>query len=121
MKLDAGQTLLTDLAGGRQNGDGDGQIETAAALGQISRCEVDGNPPVRKFQARLADRRPHPVATLADCGFDQPDDGELRQAAAHMCLDHDLWCLEPELGAGQRGGKAHRNDAAAVWSAAGTA
>ena len=83
------QSFPGDLARGGENAQGDGQVEAAALLGQVGRCQVHGDASVGKGKVRIEDGAAHPVLAFADRGFRQADDVKGRQAVGEVGLDLD--------------------------------
>ena len=99
-----GERALIDLTGGGEHGGGEREIEAGARLAQVRRSEIGGDPLLRELEAGVDDRRPDPLARLADGGVGQADERERRQADAHVGLDPDLARLDAEQRVGANGG-----------------
>ena len=103
-----GQARAIDLAGRRQNAHGDGQIKPARILGQVGRGQVDGDAFVlRKLQARVLNRRAHPLPSFFHLDIRQAHQGETGQAIAQMHLDRDGSGAQAQQGTALNEGKAH--------------
>ncbi len=83
-KFVVGESRCWQLPGGGKNAQRDGQVEAATFLGQIGRCQVDGDTPVGKLEVGLLQSAAHPVAALAHGGFRQPDNLEGGQPVAEV-------------------------------------
>ena len=81
------EPLGRQLVGGREDADGDREIEPGTRFGQAGRCEVDGEPALRPLLLTRQQRGPHPVTRLATRGVGQPDDGVGRQSTGGMHFD----------------------------------
>ncbi|MNT68640.1 hypothetical protein D3C72_2068900 [compost metagenome] len=73
-----------NLAAGGQDAQRDGQVEAAGLLGQVGRCQVDGDAAVGEFVAAVEDGGAHALAAFAHAGVGQADDGEDRQAVGQV-------------------------------------
>jgi len=78
------QRCARNAAVGGENAERDRQIEAAAVLGQIGRCEVHGDPALGVFELRVEDRRAHAIARFLYRRFRQSDDRGTGQAAGKM-------------------------------------
>src|SRR5216684_9367108 len=78
-----------ELVRGGEDAERDGQIESAALLGELRRSEIDRDAPRWKVEARVYEGGAHPVAALLHFGVRQTDDGERGQAVRQMHLDGD--------------------------------
>jgi hypothetical protein len=85
-----GQLGGRDLARGSEDAEGDRQIEAAGFLRQIGRSEVDRDALAGKFEARVLQRRPHPITRFLDFGIGQPDHGHAWQTTRQMHLDRNF-------------------------------
>ena len=92
-----------DLLAGRQQGGGDGEIETRPDLAQARRGEVDRHAAHGPRQLGGEERGPDAVAGLAAGGVGQAHDGEAGQALGHVDLDPDGSPLDTEEGGGLGG------------------
>ena len=78
------------LAGGCEDADGDGEIETPAILRQISGREVDGDAPGGQLESRVDERCPDPLLAFFDLCRRQTHDVEAGQTGTEMDFDlHD--------------------------------
>src|SRR3990172_3004200 len=73
-----------DLAGSGQDADGNGEVEAAAVLGQVSRRQIDSDPPQGVFEMSVEDGATNPVFAFLDGGFRHTDDGQARQTSRQM-------------------------------------
>ena len=103
----AGDRLLRELAVGDQERQRDRQVEVVALLAQVGGGEVDHHRPRRQLEAAVLDRRPHPLAALADRGVGEADDLHLGQPEADVDLDLDRPGVDPPRGGGGGAGE-HR-------------
>src|SRR5690606_19831818 len=94
-----------NLAGGGENTEGNGQIETPPLLGQIGGGEIDGDAPRGKFQLGAENGRAHPILGLFHCRFWQTDDGEAGQAVGQVNFNSDQWGGNAQFGAGINDGE----------------
>ena len=78
-----------DLPGGREDAQGDRQIEAPRFLGQIGRREIDRDTPRRKFELRILQRGAHAIARFAHLGVGQADEVERRKSIREVDLDFD--------------------------------
>jgi hypothetical protein len=63
-----------DLPAGRQDAQGDRQVEAARILRQVRRSQIHRDPlVVREFETRVLDGRSHALARLPDFHIDQAD------------------------------------------------
>src|SRR3546814_2709392 len=62
-------------------------IEAATFLGQIGRCQVDGDAAIGKLQLRAVDRGAHAILALTHGRFGQADDRHPRQTASEVHLN----------------------------------
>jgi putative endonuclease len=88
-----------------EDGGGDREVEPGTRLAQVCGGQVGGDPLLRELEARVRERRAHPLARLADRGVRQADERERRQALADVDLDPDLARLDPEQGEGAGDGE----------------
>src|SRR5690606_12048131 len=66
------QAVCGDLVAGHQQAEGDGQVEAAAFLGQISWGEVDGDAlEAGKVEVGVLQRAADPILALTYCGLDR--------------------------------------------------
>ena len=86
---EARQRIVRNGADRRHQPECDRQIVMAAFLGQIGRCEIDGDAAGRQRKARCDQGRAHPLARFGDGFVGQADNGEGRQARRHLHLDVD--------------------------------
>ena len=84
------------LVGGRQDADGDCEIETRTGFGQTGRREVDGETTLRPLLVARQQRRPHSVARFAARGTGKPDDGVRGQPAGRVNFDGDAVAFDAE-------------------------
>src|SRR5439155_14098642 len=82
----------------------DRQIEPAAALPDVGRGQVHGDPPQRPFDPAREQRGTDPVARLPARGVRQADDREPGDAARDVDLDGDGASVDAEHGGGRDGG-----------------
>ena len=81
--------LDRELARGGQNTQRDRQVEAAALLGQVRRCQVDRDPPGREFETGIDQCGADPVLALLDRGFRQSNDRQAGQPASQVDFDTD--------------------------------
>ena len=93
------------LAGRHQQGDGDRQVETGAALADARRRQVDRHPLERPVEPARQDGGPDPVPGLPAGGIGQADDGEAGQPVGDVDLDGDRAALDAEQRGGPNGGE----------------
>jgi hypothetical protein len=96
-----GQTLQCrglEAAGGGQDSDGDGQVETGAALAQPGGGEVDGDAAVRERPADAGDGGANAGGALANGRLGQADDVDARQLRADPDLHLDGDPVDPVQG-----------------------
>jgi len=86
-ELAIAQRLQRNLPARGKDPQCDGQVETAAVLGQVGGGEVDGDAPRREFELRAEDRGADAILRFAHRGFGQADDGHRRQSARQMHFD----------------------------------
>lgn len=79
-----GRGLGRHLPRRRQDAGGQREIVTRSLLTDIGRGQVDRNPPERKRKSGIFQRRPHPVARLADSGIWKPHNLKGRQSPADI-------------------------------------
>ncbi|CAM3590205.1 hypothetical protein DEFR109230_04230 [Deinococcus frigens] len=72
---------------GRQHAQRDGQVIQRSLLTQVRRGQIDRDARRRKGQPGVANRRPHPLARLADRLIGQADNCKGRQTGRHVHLD----------------------------------
>jgi len=108
-----GQALRLDLPRGGKDAQRDRQVEAPRLLRQVGRRQVDRNAAGGKLEARVLDRRAHPLASLLHLGVGQPYDGEGRQTAAEVHLDGDFRRFHAGEGAALQDGEGH--DAGSVY------
>ena len=96
--------LGRDLARGDQEADGDGQVESGAALPDPRRRQVDGHAPEGPREAAREQGGPHAVAGLPDGGVGQADHGEAGEAVGHVDLDPDRLAVHTDEDGGGDGG-----------------
>ena len=107
-ELQALQQPEVDFTEGRQDADGDGQIETAGLLGQVGRREVDRDTlVVGEGQAGVAECSPYALSCLLDLGVGEANEGEGGQSVGEVHLNGDFWRPEPVQRAAADGGKGH--------------
>jgi hypothetical protein len=97
------KVLARQLVGCDQDAQGDRQVEAAAFLGQIRRCQIHGDAPCGKFKARILQRGPHAVLRFFNLRLRQADDGETRQAIRKVRLDRN----ERRIHSGERAAVEH--------------
>src|SRR5207302_10897576 len=97
----AAQTKLP--AGGHEDGQRDGEVESGALFGHLGRREVDGDPLRRERVARVADRGPDPFACLLNGAVGETHDVELGQPICQVCLDRHRHAGKAEGGAAHGG------------------
>jgi len=96
----AGKFVTRELAGvnltaGGQNSECDRQIEAAGILGQVGRCQVDGDSFVAgKFQSAVLDRGSDAFSRFLDLGLGQANQREAGQAVGQMHFDANRVCLQ---------------------------
>ena len=78
-----------ELLGRRQQPAGRREVEARADLAQVRGREVDGDPPLRKREARVQQRGVDALARFPHGRIGAPDDRERRQARAQVDLDGD--------------------------------
>ncbi len=79
-KFVARERFGCQLPARRKQAERDRQIKAAGILGQIRRCQVNGDATGREFEPGVIQRRPHAILGLAHLGVGQPDNVECRQA-----------------------------------------
>ena len=90
-KLVLGQGGPVDLAAGRQNAQGNRQIQPPGVFGQVCRGQIDRNTFVMgKFEPAVLDGAAHPFARLFDLHIGQTDQTEAGQAIGQVHLHRDL-------------------------------
>ena len=73
-KFIVGQPVAFDLPAGGQDAQGNGQIQPAGILGQISRGQIDGDAlVVGEFEPGVLDGATHALPRLLDLHIGQPD------------------------------------------------
>ena len=93
-ELVARQALRWNLSGCTENSECNRQIETAALLGQVGRCEIDCDAPIGKFKMGIQQRATHPVPTFAHSGFRQTDNVECGQPVRQMSFNLHQRCVD---------------------------
>lgn len=78
-----------DLAACGKNRRGDCEIERRSRLLQVRRSEVRGDPPLRKLEPLVQQRRAHAFTRFSYGCVRQSDDRECREAAADVNFDGD--------------------------------
>ena len=106
----AAQEVGGQLPRGDQQRDGDRQVEARPHLAQVGGRQVGRDPPERKLEARVDQRRPHPLARLAHRGVGQADDRERRQSAVDVELDLNAPGIDAEKREGPGDGE-HEGEA----------
>jgi hypothetical protein len=84
-----GDAARIDAFGGAEDGAGDGEVESAAALGDCGGAESYGEFPLGPFGAGVDDGRPYAVAAFGEAFVGQPYEGERGDAWFEVCLDFD--------------------------------
>ncbi len=107
VELDITQRVARHLSGGREDAERDGQVEAAAVLGHVCRCQIDGDAALWKFQLRALQGGAYTVAAFAHCRIGQPDDGYRRQASGQMHFDTHFRRIDAGLGTTVDEGKRH--------------
>ena len=102
-----GQTRHGNLFRGGQDAQRDGQIQTPGLLGQVGRCQIDGDAPAGELEARVEDGGAHAVLAFLDLGVGQANDVEGRQAVSQMDFHRDFGRLHAGQGATFEEGKRH--------------
>jgi len=106
------ETLPGHLGAGREEGDGERQIERGAGLAQVRRGEIGGDPLERELAAGVEQRGAHPFPRLAHARVREPDDREDRKPSPKVHLDGHLPALDALQGEGGDAGE-HPGDATA--------
>ena len=83
-----------------ENTQRDRQIESSALFRQIGGRQIDGDAPLRKFEARVEQCGAHAILALFYFRLGQADDSERGQSVCQMHFHSDQRCLH----AGQRTG-----------------
>ncbi len=99
------EIVLRNLARGGQNAERDGEVESPAFLGEIGRCEVDGDAAGGEIESGVLQRRAHAVARLAYLRLRQTDDREARQTVTQVHLDGHQGGFHSGLGAAVEDGE----------------
>ena len=97
-KFMPGQQAGADMPGGSQNTQRNRQVKPTGLLGEICRCQVDGDAPGGKLQPGQQDGGAHPLATFPHLGVRQPNQGQRRQAVGQV----NFYGHFRGVGAGQR-------------------
>ena len=93
----ARESRRIDLTARRQDAHRNRQIEAPRVLGQVGWRQVDRDPlVVRKLQARVLQRRAHPLAGFLDLHVGQSDQREAGQSIGQMHLDGDTGGVQAE-------------------------
>ncbi|MCY1178353.1 hypothetical protein D9M73_187000 [compost metagenome] len=92
---------------GRENPQGNRQIEAPAILGQIRRRQIQRDSPRRKLQPRIDDRAAHPILAFLHRRLGQTDHGQGWQAVGQMNFYGDGRRLHADLGAAVDDGEGH--------------
>ena len=101
-----GYTFIQELrAGGRQQSQGNGQVEGGAGLANVGGGQIHGDAVVGKLEPRVANRRPYAVPAFAHRGVRQADHREVRQAEGHVDLDQNGKSVYPEHRGAPKAGK----------------
>lgn len=114
-ELQSGDSIGRHLAAGDQDAQRDRQVKARAVLGQVGRCQVDRDAPLRHLELGAEQGRPHAVLGLAHRGLGQADDRHPRQAAGQMHLDLDRRRLHAALGAAVDEGDGHVRGRSNPW------
>ncbi len=85
----SGQAIVWNGADRGHQAERDRQVVVTALLGQVGRCQIDGDTPCRQRQARSRQSRADTLAGLGDRLVGQSDDGESRQTSRDLDLDID--------------------------------
>jgi hypothetical protein len=93
-----------DLAQRAEGGDGDGDVEGAAALLEIGGAEVHGDHVLREVDPDLLERGAHADAALARARLGEAHEVEVGGAAARVDLDADGVRVETDQREGERRG-----------------
>ena len=102
------QRALAERAGGRQDAERDRKVERRAFLAEIGRSEVHRDAIGRKGEPRVADRRPHALATLADGRVGQAHRRECRQSRATSTSTRTRAASTPRSAAERTGASTRR-------------
>ena len=101
-------SCVCQLTGRAEDGDGNGEIETAAFLRQIRGGQIDGDAARRKFETGVAEGRPHAILALLHHGLGQTNDVEGWESGADVDFDLHLRCIDSALCAAEYHGDGHR-------------
>ena len=102
---DATQPLAGDLAGRRQDAEGDRQVEGGAVLADVGRGEIHRDALQGKRVAGIGERRVHPLAPFLHRALRQSHRRERRQAVGDVGLDVDEIGIDPQDGSGADAGE----------------
>jgi hypothetical protein len=93
-----------ELAGGGDEAESDGELESRPGLANTAGREVDRDPLERELDRGRQQRRAHALARLADRGVRQPHDVIAGKTGRHVDLDRDDVTVDAgERGAANRG------------------
>jgi hypothetical protein len=102
------QLRAIDLPAGREDAQGNGEVEAAGILGQVGRGEIDGNALVgRELQPRVLQRRAHAFAGFFDLDLSETYQGEAGQAIGQVHFNGDRRGLQPHKRATLHQSKTH--------------
>ena len=95
----------SDVPGGGQHAERDGQIERRSGLADVGRREIHRDAVGRELEAGIPDRASHAVAALADARVRQSHHLKCGQAKRDIHLHLDETGLDPEYRGGPHAGK----------------
>jgi hypothetical protein len=98
---------VCQLTGSAEDADGNGEIETAAFLGQIGGGQVDGDAARWKLEIGVCEGRPHAILALLHHRLGQTNDVEGWESGADVDFDSHLRCIDSALFAAEYRGDAH--------------
>jgi hypothetical protein len=107
----SGQPVVRQLGRCRQDGHGDGKVESRPVFPQLGGAEVDGHPPQRPLQARMLHGGADPLPGVVDGRPGQPGEMEGRKAPADVRLHgHEVAAdTDDRHGVGPRVHRLHRS------------
>lgn len=95
------------LAAGRENPQGDGEVEATTVFWQICRRKIQGDAFAGELEGSIEDGAAYAILALLDCGFRQTHQGQRGQAVGQVRLDGDGRCFYTDLGAAVNDGQGH--------------
>ncbi|CAH0279446.1 hypothetical protein SRABI70_03719 [Pseudomonas sp. Bi70] len=99
------QGISRYLGAGSQNAKGDRQVEAAAVLWQVGRCQIQGDTARREVEGAVEDGAAHAILGFLDRGFRQPDQRQGGQAVGQVRLDGHTGGIYADLGAAMDDGQ----------------